>query len=585
MTQPNTPLESTTNPEESVANPLYPDMPDVPASTFEVEPLPTAEEVLNTSPSETGDTTAPEPDEDDEVEEVSSASEDEESRARFYDNKTVELTKEIFSDASKKANFNPALALLRTTLDDWEARNGGNVGEIDPENADQIEWWLTMSSALNTLFPGKGLIEAVTRPDSKWRQFIMGQTTEVRPRETLFPRAKAGSGGKIGGNEAVELFLSGTKIGRPIQVPLWRSGIWVTIRPPSVGYLAEIDRALAFERPQLGLDTQGMLNSNEALIFEEILVDAALRLVTSSTYPIAQSPLELKEVISFKDIPDLIWGMAQAAFPEGVDIAIPCTSETCRAIDRVNANLIRMSVVDESFLTREQISFMDQKGTRMTTPEEVEQYQQVFLSREEEYFDYNGRKFNFYAPTIAQYFSSGRKWINSINRALAEAMGEAVDDDSKRARLIESMVTSEQLCHYAHYVRDIRIPHEDREGTMHIRVIDDDDTIRNILKMISADPAVANEFIMAVDKYINNTTISIIGYPNIPCTKCGKLHLNKEGEARLIIPFNASLGFFTLAQHKMQIAEIPLSTNLSMLGIRSFVQQVSANAALASSNQ
>jgi hypothetical protein len=349
-----------------------------------------------------------------------------------------------------------------------------------------------------------------------------------------------------------------------------------------VGYLAEIDRALAFARPQLGMDTSGMLNSNEALLFEEILVDAALKLVTSSSYPIASSPLELKEIISSHDKDQLIWGMALAAYPEGSDVAIPCTDPNCRHIDRVTASLLRMAWVDEGRLSTSQVAHMDRAGTKSVTDEELEKYQGEFLKYEQGYYEYKGRRMNYYVSTLAEYFANGRQWINSINRALVESMGEDETDDNRRATLITSMVNAEQLCRYGHYIRNIEIPTGDDDEP---DVINGEDEIRDILKLLAAEPDTVNDILLSVDKYINNSVVSLIGYVNVPCSVCGKLHLNRGGEARLILPFNAALGFFTLAQHKMALAGIPTLTNLSTLGIRNFVQQVSETASLASSSQ
>ncbi|WBF04847.1 hypothetical protein [Erwinia phage vB_Ea277G] len=505
----------------------------------------------------------------------------------FFDDDKVEgkvdLSRSPLKDASNKANFSANLSLLRTTLEDYYLR-GESMGDM--AGLDDYNWFLAMRDAIDSSLSGKGLTEAVVRDQAHWvNEIATGKKgRELRLRKTLFKRPEGQKNGQaLVGSRATEAFVTGTGIGHPVQVPLWRTGIWVTMRTPSIGYLAEIDRALAFARPELGMDTSGMLNSNEALLFEEILVDAALRLVTSTSYPIASSPLELKEVISAHDKDQLIWGMAVAAWPDGTDIAIPCTDGECRHTDRVFASLLRMSWVDEGRLTTAQRTHMDRAGTGRVTDEDLEKYQADFLTHENEYFEYKSRRFNFFVSTLAEYFANGRQWINSVNRALVEAMGEDLEgNDQKRAALINSLISSEQLCRYGHYIRNIEIPNPEDEDSPD--TIDGEDEIRDILKLLSAEPATVNELLRAVDNYIQNSMVSLIASINVPCSACGKLHLNRGGEARLILPFNAALGFFTLAQRKMVHAGIQPLTDLSTLGIRNFVQQVSANASMASSS-
>lgn len=508
----------------------------------------------------------------------------------FYE-ADIKPRKPIFKDASAKQNWLAGITLLRTTLNDWEKRGGaGNMEDLTEDS--QMDWWYSMATAMDQIFPGSGLMGAMTREGAQWDNEIPTMREKgpaLRPRELSFNiRREMESGGRnLRGHKATEAFVTGTKVGRTVQIPLWRTGIWVTMRPPALSYLAEIDRALAFARPQLGLDTMGMLNSNEALIFEEVLVDAALRLITSSTYPFAQSPMELRDIISSHDRDQLIWGMALAAFPDGTDIALPCTDAECSQVDRVHANVLRMAFVDRGSLTLDQLRLMDRATNTKVTDEELDKYQADFEVRERGYWEYEGRKLNFYVATLTEYFSTGRQWINSINIAVTQSMGDDVENDNKRARSIESMVSSEQLCRYGHYIRNITIPvpgAEDNDDDESDLVIDYADDIRNILKLISADPDAVNSLLLAIDNYIQRSVVSVIAYPNAPCSKCGKLHLTR-GEARVLIPFPASTGFFTLAQHKMRLGGIPVSTDLSMLGIRNFVQQVSANEQMISSAQ
>ncbi|ATA65340.1 hypothetical protein 2050HW_00005 [Serratia phage vB_SmaM_ 2050HW] len=484
---------------------------------------------------------------------------------------TLKIQGDVYKLIDSKTGVQSGMVLLNTTREDFNNKTE-RMSEEESNNMEILPFLLTGTSAQDTAYPGEGLIKATTRIGSRWRQYLTqaNDSTQLGPRRHRFALTKE-QGAVVSGHGAVDLFMAGTNLGRSVQIPLWHSGFWVTLRAPTGAYLAEIDRALAFSREEIGLDTNGAVGSNDALVFDEVLLDSALKLVTSSTLPFSKNPLELKEFIAKNDIPVLIWGMAMAAFPDGTPIAIPCAE--CHDVQTVHANPLRMFWVDESRFTAKQLAHMGRTNKVQTKVEDLVKYHEEFEILNTANWEYNGRVFYFNDPSADEYLVRGREWISSINRALSESLRSQYDDAEHRAAAVQSALSTEDLCRFAHYIKEIKVPSQDHEGGYYL--IQDMPTIIDVLRQLAADAKGSMELMVAINDFVNDSIGALVGFPNVACPSCGKYHLNKKGESTVIVPFNPATGFFTLAQHRIRVSGgIPL-TNLQTLGVSALVTRVS----------
>lgn len=483
----------------------------------------------------------------------------------------LKIANDVYKLVDPKNTKPVGLVIFPTTRDDFNTKTEHLTEDETSMTAEDLPFLLSAHEGQDTSYPGEGLIKTTTRIGSKWRQYLTtpDNSNPLGPRRNKFAMTKE-QGAVVSGNSAVDAFMAGTTLGRSVQVPLWHSGFWVTLRAPSGAYLAEIDRALAFSREEIGLDTNGAVGSNDPLVFDEVLIDAALKLVTASTLPFSKNPLELKEFIAKNDIPLLIWGMAMAAFPEGTMVAIPCPS--CKNISTVVANPLRMFWVDESRFTAKQISLMGRASRIQTKVEDLVAYQEEFEILNTSSWEWNGRVFYFNDPSVDEYLGKGRDWIGSINRALAESLREDYDDVDRRTAAIQSILSTEDLCRFAHYIKEIKIPSGDEGGYF---LVNDQPTIIDLLRQLSADGTAAASLQTAIGDYVTDSIGAIVGYPNVACSACGKFHLNEKGESTIIVPFNPGTGFFILAQHRIrESGGIPL-TSLKTLGVSGLEARVS----------
>ncbi len=84
---------------------------------------------------------------------------------------------------------------------------------------------------------------------------------------------KVGGTGTMTGSAAIAKFSSAMGIGESTHVPLWHSGIWVTIKPPKDTDVINLEIALANNQIKLGRDTNTLVYSNYSVVFNRIITD------------------------------------------------------------------------------------------------------------------------------------------------------------------------------------------------------------------------------------------------------------------------------------------------------------------------
>jgi hypothetical protein len=88
-------------------------------------------------------------------------------------------------------------------------------------------------------------------------------------------------------------------------------------------------------------------------------------------------------------------------------------------------------------------------------------------------------------------------------------------------------------------------------------IIEDKETIESTFSILSSDDNVRDEFIQEVTKYINESTISVIGIPAYDCPNCGAPQEKVEGVSTYpklvnILPLEVVQLFFALLAQKIQ---------------------------------
>jgi hypothetical protein len=140
----------------------------------------------------------------------------------------------------------------------------------------------------------------------------------------------------------------------------------------------------------------------------------------------------------------------------------------------------------------------------------------------------------------------GLKWVTSIIREVEEKLiGETASDDpdseyfKKKDELINEYIKVSILNQYRHYIESIE---------MGDNTIVDPDTIDQVLVPLSNDNTLRVKFLEEVSKFIEDTTIAVIGIPTYRCPKCNKEQNEPNMPQRFIdvIPLDVLNLFFGL---------------------------------------
>lgn len=405
------------------------------------------------------------------------------------------------------------------------------------------EWSAEITSGARLLHQGQFLTAAINRDESMWSQYVpygAGRLGIVRP-----PLPKS-SDGKISGDMATWTVKSELGIGVLTNLPLWHSGFWITLRSPSARARLELQQRIDQERIQLGRDTSGLAFSNTSVYLKSYLVDFALAhtSVANATYA---NTLELKDKILTTDIPQMIWGMLTTLYPHGYPYHQPCINDPskCQHIVKEVLDLNKINFTDTQRLSQPQLKHMSERHEKKKD-EQLQAYQGAHLYNGKGLIEVRTRygmvKFQLKVPTLTQYASAGYDWVDGIVNLVQQAFGSNLQGEQRNAYILDQ-AKSLNMGEYSHWVAQIGF----KDGT----VVDDVETIRNVLAEISGDSDLSQSFFTQVLSYMEECTLSLIGLPMFNCPECGTSSVPKEQiKHPYINPIDVEALFFTMqGQH------------------------------------
>lgn len=357
------------------------------------------------------------------------------------------------------------------------------------------------------------------------------------------PKISGGSGERISGEAAVMKITSSLGSGANVQVPLWHTGIWVSIKSPTEAAILELERRILREKVTLGRMTYGTIFSNVSAYTKKFYLEFIMAHIYDSTLE-EFSAEKLMDVILTQDYMQLVWGMLCTMYPKGYRLAQPCTNHVgeCTHVERARINFAKLSFVDTKAFTDEQRKYMYNRS-RKRKLEEVKQYQ-----GESSWVGATDVKINdrimvdIKAPTLRQYIESGEEWISGIEEMIESSF--AIDLRNKeRDEYITAQGDAMTLRKYSHWISKITV---DMSGNGDdFNYVDDRDTIERTLVHFSSDIELTTQIFEAITNFINSYTIAFVGIPNYECSACGKPQVDGE-ESRNLIPLELDNTFFTL---------------------------------------
>jgi len=446
----------------------------------------------------------------------------------------------------------PPLNLLFGTIRDTVAKLSNQANGEFQNPQDQSKWIEAVEDAYGNYYRTGNALDrfetTVTAGSREWTQKIQVDDAALASRSQRLPVT---GGELLTGEDALNRVTSAIGMGAVIQVPLWHSGIWFSVKAADDVDLYELERQIAQEKVSLGRMTKGLVFSNTSVYIVGHLVNFIMRHVYSTTAP-NDNPETLKKIIRVTDLPAIIWAMVTATYPGGYPYRQPCVADLTKCTHVVEAmiDLGKLLWVDRTSLSDKQKRMMAMRNSR-TRQELIDEYQNEFdLVTEGRVRKLNEQvSIELCTPNIEQYENSGYSWVETIVRNTDEAFGQTLIGKERNDHISDVARTTAGR-QYSHWVKAIEIT--DAKGIT--TRIEERASIEASIVRISSKESIKATFLKAIGEYIDAVTIAIVGYVNYACPKCGALQMKANGPKSRIVPLDMMSVFLTLQRHKIDQA-------------------------------
>lgn len=427
----------------------------------------------------------------------------------YPDSKTVEISKQIMFAATKE-EMAEAEAVLRILPDTpsviGSVLNNLPEAQVKPD-ARNYEWVENLQGGM-AFAPAKEMFyKCLARPTGKWRQGL-----ETAPGTVLNARIPGwgsdnGKMAMLTGDRALMQIKAALGQGSYLDVPLWRSGFWVRLVTPTQEELTELWQTIAQNKISFGRETYGLAFANQSVFFNSALFDFAMAHVFDTSL---KNRKDFRQRIDMLDEITLTWGMAKLIWPNGFHYERATTNKdgTPGEIVKGRIDIGRTLILDNDALTPWQKSHMENTQPGTMTDESVERYRTEFaLNTGRDIELAPGVKMRLRIPTAEQHIVAGKRWVNDIVSNIDKTFQLQGDDTTRQAYITERSKAT-LMRQYGHLVAAIKTDKVD------LTIENNEEDIDTIIShAFSADKKITNKFFSEAKKFLEDSTISIVGTP------------------------------------------------------------------------
>lgn len=403
----------------------------------------------------------------------------------------------------------------------------------------------------NTLDKGF-YVKPLKDKDRRWLQSIKYGTKELDSRPLAMSSKATGD---IRGDAAIAKFYAKAGMGGYRQIPLWHSGIWVTMAPPSDADMLNLEFMLSEYEIELGRTTNRLVYSNYDVIFTRIVSEFAIQCITNCTLKL-NNKNDLLDYIKPQDKYLLALGIIQTAYTKGFEIAHSCANTgvivdnkpKCTSTEEATIDPTRLLRVDRSQLTKEHLTHMSNRTPGSMSIDDVIEYQNTLLANEEAVYNIKDSndavvfKATFSMPFLRGIITRGEEWVENIINATQESFTQNLSVEMKNA-LVETRSKSSLVGLYSSYITKIDLSDEGDTSYVTNR-----ESIDRLLNAASQDNVTFNNIMRAAMLYLSNHVVAMAALPNFTCAKCKEDQVkDKEGPFKDFIPLNVYKTFFDLS--------------------------------------
>lgn len=358
--------------------------------------------------------------------------------------------------------------------------------------------------------------------------------------------------GALSGQTAVARFTSLLGIGEVIQIPLWHSGFWITIKPPKGNELINLEMAIGNNEILLGRETNTLVYSNYSVVFNRIVTNFIIEHLVSSSLKLPAGD-DIRSYISTQDLYPMVLGLLTTMYPDGINVTRSCINNTvmteekkpvCDFIVSAKLDTKKLLWLDRKKLSKSMLETMSKRAPNSVSVNEVKEYKMSIKDIADKVVSLkttNGTdiKITLSVPQLDDYIINGEQWVQNVISKSEELFTDADSQEVKNNKVNEILM-SVIFGIYNVFVTEIN-----ENGA----IISDRDTIDEILSVISSDYELFNTFIKEVENYITQSAIAIVATQNYTCPKCKAEQTSKAVGQRFeeFIPLNILETFFDLS--------------------------------------
>lgn len=379
--------------------------------------------------------------------------------------------------------------------------------------------------------------DSIRRPNSEWRvsKVVGRQRIGIGTPRITTPTTV------LRGNMAQAVLRRICGLGANIVIALPRSCIYLEIAPPGDDEIIQNDYSYITDRTRIGISTNGMLLAATSGLFVENTVMLALRHVINTNVANIGNDLvtALLERIDPLDYPLIVNAMMAARYANGYPWILRCINQECGHQHEGRLNFARCQRIDFSMLTDAQLTMLATKN-RSITDKELKEYRDMFKLSDKTNFYYNeNTRIVLTTGSLMGFIDSARAWKTTIEASQTNAL-TSYASDNERNQYLKSQVQAHFMRKFGHFVEQIVLTVGNEE-----KIIEDYDDIVRCLTDLSRNVERAAEFENHVLAWLEDLTISIIGYPAWTCESCNTDQArDKEGPFRNFVPIAIDRVFF-----------------------------------------
>lgn len=429
-------------------------------------------------------------------------------------------------------------------------------GNPDPETVPDPTWARAHFDAAQSTVPYADIYKKPLRnPESKWRQEY---GTKQLAYANYWNVEQIEHGEVLTGEKARRMARTAIGGGRTENLPLWQSGIWITISPPLEADWNTLDEEILEQRKTFGWDHFGVAFSNYSVYLMEKLQNFALRYITSCSVMDAEASKPdatktagevVREYIDYFDVPILLAYIAHASYPHGFPYVRPAMMEKLDSSGGTLVpemlNIYHAVQHDFSRIDDWQINHMASRRRWSMKPEDVRTYQQHVAQhrKHNEVVEIN-ENLNLVldTPTMADMIKSTDMWLTSMKSALSASL-TMERSDGQRQESIRRHSRVATLRALSPWVASMQIIKDGKTS-----YIENREDIDEIMVDARNDTQLGNKIYNGVMQYIGDTSISIVAVPVDP-ELMGMPKDGKDPSKQKMVPLDITSLVFILLEH------------------------------------